>query len=153
RIPLARIPAFIALQEAMLLINDLITATLLFAQYSVQRVRGLNVLATGYLFTALVVIPHALTLPGVVSENGLLGAGPQTTAWIYIAWRAALPLAIIFYVMRRSSAGNADLAIRSSRREIVGAIAAAVAGVIAVIFISVVGRDWLPDLMSGDRFA
>jgi signal transduction histidine kinase len=149
RIPLTRVPAFIALQEAILLINDLITAALLFAQYSVQRVRGLGVLAAGYLFTALIVIPHALTYPGVVSETGLFGAGPQTTAWIYIAWRAALPLTVIFYVLRR---GEGDPAVPSNRKEVLGAILAATAAAAAVTFITVMGQDWLPDLMNGNRF-
>jgi hypothetical protein len=35
------------------------------------------VLASGYLFSALIVIPHALTFPGAFSPEGFLGAGLQ----------------------------------------------------------------------------
>src|SRR5205814_7633902 len=39
----------------------------------------------GYLFTALIAVPHTLTFPEVLSQTGLLGAGPQTAAYLYIA--------------------------------------------------------------------
>ena len=51
-------PAFILVQESLLSTNDLITAALLFGQYSISRTPALNRLAGGYLFTALIVIPH-----------------------------------------------------------------------------------------------
>jgi hypothetical protein len=51
------IPAFVLIQQTLLLSNDLITAAVLFGQYFIGRTRILNVLAGGYLFTALIVIP------------------------------------------------------------------------------------------------
>ena len=42
-------------------VTDLITAVLLFAQLSIFYSTALLVLASGYLFTALIVIPHAGT--------------------------------------------------------------------------------------------
>jgi hypothetical protein len=63
RMPLGQEPSFIAFQQAMLLANDLVTAALLFAQYSVQRSRGLCVLAGGYLFTALIVFRTRCPIP------------------------------------------------------------------------------------------
>jgi two-component system sensor histidine kinase/response regulator len=47
------VPNLIAILHTILAINDLITAVLLFGQYAVARPRGLNILAGGYLFTAL----------------------------------------------------------------------------------------------------
>src|SRR5258708_6960153 len=84
KVPLARIPAFIPSYEAALAINDLITALLLFGLFAPQRSRALLALASGYLFDALMMVPHALSFPGVFSDVGLLGAGPQTTAWLYM---------------------------------------------------------------------
>jgi two-component system, sensor histidine kinase and response regulator len=49
-IQLPRSGAFIAAFQAF--VNDLITATLLYAQFSILRWRALLALATGYLFTA-----------------------------------------------------------------------------------------------------
>ena len=54
-------------------------------------------LACGYLFTFGMVVAHGLTFPGVFAPAGLLGAGPQTTAWLYMFWHAGFPLAVIAY--------------------------------------------------------
>jgi hypothetical protein len=58
--------------EATIFVTDFITSVLLFSQFSVHRTRALLVLASGYLFSALIVIPHALTFPGAFSPEGLL---------------------------------------------------------------------------------
>ena len=97
RVTADRFPAFVVAQQSMLATTDLITAVLLFGQYSICRSHGLNILAGGYLSTALIVIPHAMTFPGAFSPSGLLNAGPQGTAWLYLAWHAVLPLTIIAY--------------------------------------------------------
>ena len=83
-IPLARIEAFIPAYQTALLVNDLITAALLLSQFSILRTRALLVLACAYLFTAFIVVPHALTLPGLLGPTGVFGAGLQSTAWLWL---------------------------------------------------------------------
>lgn len=78
--PLATLNAFFPSLDAIVFVSDLITAVLLFAQFSISRSRSILALASGYLFTALIVIPHALTFSGAFSPTGLLGAGPQN--WV-----------------------------------------------------------------------
>ena len=41
--------------------------------FLIYNSRALLALASGYLFTALIVIPHVLTFPGAFSPTGLLG--------------------------------------------------------------------------------
>jgi hypothetical protein len=48
---------FVPALTAVFFVNDLITATLLFGQFSIIRSRALLVLADGYFFTALMAIP------------------------------------------------------------------------------------------------
>jgi hypothetical protein len=96
-VQLPRSPAFVAFQQGILCVSDLITAALLFSQFSFIRSRILLVLASGYLFTALIVIPHTLTFPGAFTPTGLLGAGLQSTAWLYIFWHLGFPLALLAY--------------------------------------------------------
>jgi hypothetical protein len=55
-IQLARIDAFVPAYATAMFVTDSITAVLLFAQFSILRSRALLVIASGYLFTALVVI-------------------------------------------------------------------------------------------------
>jgi hypothetical protein len=72
--PLPRIDSFIPTVLAIAFVTDLVTAVLLFGQSSVTGSRALVVLANGYLFSSLIVIPHALTFPGAFAPTGLLGA-------------------------------------------------------------------------------
>jgi signal transduction histidine kinase len=94
---LAKIDAFIPTFEATIFVTDFITSVLLFSQFSVHQTRALLALASGYLFSALIVIPHALTFPDAFSPEGLLGAGLQTTAWLYWFWHIVFPLALLVY--------------------------------------------------------
>jgi membrane-associated sensor protein len=80
---LAEINSFIAAFGGVIFVTDLITSVLLFSQFAIYRLRALLVLACGYLFSALIIIPYALTFPGAFSPTGLLGAGLQTTALLY----------------------------------------------------------------------
>src|SRR5215469_9925497 len=58
--PLAQLNAFFPSLDAIVLVTGLITSVLLFAQFSIARAPELLVLASGYLFATLIVIPHAL---------------------------------------------------------------------------------------------
>ena len=94
---LPRIDALIPALEIAVIITDFITAALLFSQYRIYHSRALLALASGYLFTALIIIPHVLTFPGAFSPTGLLGAGLQSTAWLYIFWHVGFPIALLIY--------------------------------------------------------
>ena len=74
-VPLTPVPAFVASYQSALAINDLITAVLLFSQFAILRSRALLLLTSGYLFTAMAAVVHALTFPGLFAPGGLLGAG------------------------------------------------------------------------------
>jgi hypothetical protein len=83
-------------------VTDAITAVLLFAQFSILRSRALLAISTGYLFTALIVIPWTLTFPGVYTPGGLLGFGlQQSTHWLYISWHAGFPMFVVEYANQR----------------------------------------------------
>jgi len=97
--PLRPVYAFVPALETAILINGLITSALLFAQFVVVRRWAILVLASGYLFAALIVIPHALTFPGLFAPTGLLGAGLQSTVWLYMFWHAASPLVVLVYAL------------------------------------------------------
>src|SRR5580658_1169388 len=110
---LPRVDAFIPALETAIVIVDLTTSALLFAQFSIVRRLALLVLASGYLFTALIVIPHALTFPGAFSPTGLLGAGLQSSAWLYLLWKVSLPVAVIAYVLLKDVDSETSISQRS----------------------------------------
>jgi signal transduction histidine kinase len=99
KVQLPRIDAFIPAAQTAIFINDFITSVLLCSQFSIVRRPALLALASGFYFAALMVIPHALTFPGLMAPTGFLGAGPQTAAWLYILWHLGLPLASIIYAL------------------------------------------------------
>jgi hypothetical protein len=96
-VQLRRIDGFIPATEAAIIISDFFTAVLLFSQSRVVGSRGLLLLASGYLFSALMVVPHLLTFPGAFAPSDLLGAGLSTTAWLFIFWHLGLPVSVIGY--------------------------------------------------------
>src|SRR5881409_3944572 len=152
KMPLAQISAFIPIYESALVINDLITAGLLFGQFSFLRSRALCVLASGYLFTALMTVSHALTFPGLFSPTGLLGAGPQTTAWLYMFWHGGFPLFVVAYVLLKG--GRRETGWTWSRPGVaalsgVAAIAVVVCGITLLV---TAGRDLLPAVIQGVRY-
>jgi hypothetical protein len=82
RVPLQKIGAFMPAYEAALSISDFITAVLLFGQFARSGLKSLLVLACAYLFDVFIIVPHALSFPGVFGPNGVIGGGLQTTAWL-----------------------------------------------------------------------
>lgn len=97
KVPLTPLPVFVAIYQSILVVSDLITAVLLFGNASILRSRPLMILASGYLFTGAMAIAHMLTFPGLFAPAGLLGAGPQSTAWLYMFWHAGFPLTVMAY--------------------------------------------------------
>jgi two-component system, NarL family, sensor histidine kinase UhpB len=94
QVKLPEVWAFIPSYQGAFLVIDLITAILLFAQFAILGAASLLVLASGYLFTGLISIPHALSFPRLFGPAGLIGGGAQTTAWLYMMWHAGFPLAV-----------------------------------------------------------
>jgi signal transduction histidine kinase len=150
---LVEVPAFIPIYQSVLIINDAITAILLFAQFTFMRSRALLVLASAYFFTALIAALHLLTFPGLFSTTGLLGAGPQSTAWMYMFWHGIFPLAVIAYVLLKRSDSETEWPSKLSARAAVlsgVAIASGVACLLTVL--ATAGQTFLPQIMQGNRY-
>ena len=151
RTPLAEVPAFIPSYEAALWISDTITAMLLFSHFARVRSLALLVLAAGYLFDSLMIIAHALSFPGVFSHTGLMGAGPQTTAWLYHLWHAGFPLFVLAYaLLTRRKADTSSRAPGQAIALTIGAILLLVAGLTAL---TTAGHNLLPIVMQGADYS
>jgi signal transduction histidine kinase len=125
-------------------VSDLITAVLLFAQFSILRSHALLAIASGYLFTALMIIPWMLTFPGVFMPGGLLGAGLQTTSWLYTLWHAGFAMFVIAYGLLRDADPAKRLWRGSAAAAILLSVAATAAVVSALTFIVIAGDALLP---------
>ncbi|MEK9968144.1 MAG: MASE4 domain-containing protein [Ferrovibrio sp.] len=147
KLPLERMDAFIPLYQSALVINDLVTAVLLFGQFSILRKRGLLILASAYLFTALMVVMHTLSFPGLFPSGALPGAGPQTTAWLYMFWHAGFPLLVIGYARFDGHVVNA----RPGRAVALSAVLTAIA-VAGLTSLTTAGQGLLPAIMIGNSY-
>ena len=150
---LAAVPAFIASYQSALVVCDLVTAVLLFAQYVFLGATPLLALATGYLFTALMATAHALSFPGLFAPSGLLDAGPQSTAWMYMFWHAGFPALVIAYTVLQRRGDNAKVRpVGKAAAAVAGSVAAAVAATSALTLLATQGQGLLPPIMQGNRY-
>ena len=143
--------AFVPVVDAFMLLSELIIATLLYAQAAVFRSRALTILASGYLFAALLLVPQALTFPGAFSETGLLGAGVNTTAWLAIFRRTIFPLAIITYALLKAADSDANTAAPRSPARIIEGVVGAIALAASATILATTGHDLLPAIFLNTR--
>ena len=153
RMPLVKIPAFIASYEAALAIIDLITAILLFGQFTTSRSCALLALACGYLFNTFIIVAHALTFPGAFSEAGLLSAGSQTTAWLYVFWHGSFPIFVLAYALLSHAGKTLDRGRGVTSQAIALSVILVGASVVVLTFLSTIGIDRLPILIQGGDFS
>jgi len=162
RVPLGFLPAFIPIYESALFITDAVTCVLLFGQYRILRSRALMVLACAYLFTALMTVVHALSYPGVFAAGGLLGAGRQTTAALYMFWHAGFPLFVLAYSALKGREGKGGGAAANEetwflpsrpRDRLALALPAATVALAALLTLyATLGQQWLPTFLYPDHF-
>ncbi len=149
---LVKIWAFIPIYESALIMNDLITAVLLFGQFSILRSKALCILASGYLFTAFMIVSHALTFPGLFSSTGLLGAGPQSTAWLYMFWHGGFPLFVIAYVLFKDAERKTAAPPIGPNVTILFHIVLVVVAVCGFTLLATAGQSALPGIMLGHHY-
>jgi hypothetical protein len=113
---LVQVTSFVPAVAVINLVANLVTAALLFNQFSTTSQRSLLVLANGYLFSALIVIPWCLTFPGVIAPLTFPTAGLQSTPWLYIFWTFGFSTAVVgyAYLKKRETEGASERSTRSA---------------------------------------
>ena len=141
---LGRVDAFVPAYATAMFVCDSITALLLYAQFSIVRSRATLVIASGYLFAALILIPWILVFPGVfVPNKGLMG-GMQTTSWVYFFQHGAFSLFVIGHAFLKDGNPGERFWRGTLRAEIALSIAFTVALVLAAAFLFIAGEALLP---------
>ena len=151
-IPLPRIDSFIPTMMAIVFVTDLVTAVLLFGQFSITGSRALLVLASGYLFSSLIAIPFALTFPGAFAPTGLLGAGPQSAAWLSVFFRFGFAAATVGYALLISGKHTKGSIELSPRPAIFWSVAIVIIVVCALTSAVTAGHDLMPRLLEVTAF-
>jgi PAS domain S-box-containing protein len=153
---LGSIPALIPSHLTAVAITDLLTAGLLLAKFNITRSRALLVLGCGYLFTACMIIPYALSFPGLFSEAGILpSSGSQTTVWLYLFWHAGFPLVlIVFSLMKANDRAKREIEQSgiSSGTAILCGVGIVLLAVVALVLLATIGSALLPRILQNQVY-
>jgi signal transduction histidine kinase len=141
-----RIDSFVPAYLTAIFVCDSITAVLLFAQFSILRLRSTLVIASGYLFTALVVIMYALTFPGVFGPTPAIGSF-QSAGCLFILWHCGFPLFVIAWALSQNEAPGKRYLKGTPRAAIARSVALTVALVAVGAFPCLAGGDLLPQIV------
>lgn len=149
--PLEGTEALLPAYAAVVLLVDLIAATLLLAQFAVHGTVALLVLAVGYLISGLVAVPWAMTFPGVFSETGLMGAGLQSAASLAAVRRLTFPLALLGYAALQYRRRPPVVDVARRRRLVLLVLAGCFALTVTATWVSVAGERLAPSFMRDPR--
>lgn len=146
RLALPHTEIFLPAYAAAAFVVELVTAALFLSLFSVQRSPAILILAAGYLFSGLLVVPWALTFPGVFEGLGTHD-GLQSTAAIAALRRLGFPLFVLAYALLKDREPWSG----SVRRAMVGSVALVVAVAAAQTWLIFTSADSLPAFMRDAR--
>jgi diguanylate cyclase (GGDEF)-like protein len=147
------IPAILPLIVGCVVVSEIMSAYVLFAEFARSRLVWLVFVAAAYLLTAVLAVPYVLTFPEVFAPSGLLGASAQTALHVWVLWHLAFPALVLAAVL----VGRLPYDVRLERAStaslfIVLAIAAGVlVGSSAPVLSEIFGKV-LPDLIRERTF-
>jgi signal transduction histidine kinase len=144
---LPEIRGFIPANEGMIFIAALVTAIFLLNQFSVTGSRALLVLSSAYLFSALIVIPHALTFPGSFAPENFFGVGSQSAGWLYLFWHFGFFAAVTAYALIKDGKRAEEAFHNSMTSAIVWSVTIVTGLVCALTWFAVAYEDFLPRLL------
>jgi signal transduction histidine kinase len=145
--PLRALNIFFPLLDAIVFVTDLIIAVLLFSQFSIAGSRPLLALANGYFFSALIVVPHALTFTGGFSPTGLLGANIQTGSWLFIFWHIGFATALLAYALLSIDDRAQPLSPAPARSAIRWSVVSAIILTCSLTWLATAGTHLLPPIV------
>ena len=104
--PSAQLQVFVPVYETGLVVIELTTGFLVFAQWIGLRSRSLYVLSCGYFFVAFMGVAYATTFFAPLPVASWLAGGPQTAPWLYMFRRALFPFFVVGYALMRGRDGR-----------------------------------------------
>jgi signal transduction histidine kinase len=141
------VPAFLPIYVTTMIATDSITAILLFTQFVILRSRAVLVIAIGYAFAALVLIPYLLTFPGLFGPAGLID-GPLSTAWFFVVWRTGFPSFVIGYALLKDADVGRRRGRSTVRATVLTSVACAASLVVGAIFLHMLASHTVPTTFS-----
>jgi signal transduction histidine kinase len=116
--------------------------------FSILRTRALLVIANGYVFASLMIIPYSLSFPGLIEQGQSVMGGLQSTPWIYILRHCGFATSVLAFALLKGLDVNTPDGLSRVHQSIVLSLAATVAVVLAAAFVCIAGDALLPTLIS-----
>lgn len=149
-VQLPQVGAFVPVLQTLMCMADVVTAVLLFAQYSVQRQLAILVLACGYISSGLFAFLQTLSFPGAYTPGVLIGDGLNSPAWFFVLWHTTFPLGVLVYALWKD-ADSTTLFKRRSNATIIGSAVVCVLLIDAgLAWLAAKGTAYLPTMYAGD---
>jgi len=148
-VSLGRVDAFIPVLQTVMCVVDLITAAMLFGQYSIRPKLAVLAVASGYVLSGLFAFTQTLAFPGGYSGSGLIGDGVNTASWIFVFWHTSFDMSVLAYVLSKDADDRGHALLGSSVVTIVVTIACLFAVVGGLVWLATAGAGHLPALYIG----
>jgi signal transduction histidine kinase len=137
------VPAFLPIYVTVMIATDSITAILLLTQFVILQSRPILVIAIGYAFAALVLIPYLLTFPGLFGTAGVID-GPLSTAWFFVLWRTGFPSFVIGYALLKDADDGRRPGRSTVRATVLMSVALAASLVVVAVLLNIVASYTVP---------
>ena len=147
------LPGFVLINQTGLIVAYALSAWVLFSQFRRARSLPLLLIAGGTLYTAAVVSLQLLSFPGVAAVGQVLGAGPETTVWLWTFWHAGPPACTLAYALALRRGRPVLIAPARAGPVAAGAAVAALAAAGASALAATAGLPWLPRQVTGDDYS
>ncbi len=144
------LPGFVLINQTGLIVAYALSAWVLFSQFRRARSLPLLLIAGGTLYTAAIVALQLLSFPGVAGGGRVLGAGPETTTWLWTFWHLGPPSCALAYALALRREHPVLVAPARAGPVAAGAAAAALAAAGAAALAATAGLPWLPHQVMGD---
>ncbi len=140
-------PSFLPAFGSVTFFADLLTAILLFTNAHASRDRMTAFLASAYLFSGTIIVPHLLAFPGVFSPTSIIG-GSASAVWLWCAWHGGFALLVLRYAVAAEQPTGRQGQFRA------GPFIVATWGIVAVLTtLATVGLPLLPAILVGNSYA
>ena len=148
-VPFANVPlppsrGILSAVLTLIFATNLITAVLIFSQSSINGSRALLVLASGYLFSSLIMIPYVLTFTGTLGPEAVIGSSIQTSPFLFNIWHFGFLTAVTCYALTR------HLPPTAARPPIGWSVILVVGLICVLVWIIIAHGDLLPNFIADD---
>ncbi len=138
--------SFVPVIQALMCAANLLTAVFLLVQYSLYPQPALLALASGFVFSGLFALLHALAFPSDHASAVQIGDKVNSPTWLFVFWQITFALTVIIYVLSKDARKPLNQFGRSTRVEVGVTIACVVMVTVALTWVATAGVGYLPPI-------